>query len=139
MMLESVIQIGAPPHVVWAVTQDLERWPQWTPTMQSVKRVDQGPFDVGSTALIKQPGLPEAKWVVTALAPGERFTWETRVRGIRMIATHEITATEHGTRSVLRVEMAGLVARLLWPLLRSFTRRALEQENAGLKQRCEAG
>jgi hypothetical protein len=121
MKLENAIQIDAPPEVVWAVTEDLERWPQWTPTMESVKRINQGQLEVGSAALIKQPGLPETKWVVTALTARERFTWETRIRGIHMIATHEITAAKNGTLSVLRVEMVGLVARLLWLLILSAT------------------
>lgn len=115
--LESVIQIDAPPDVVWAVTVDLERWPEWTPTTQSVKRIDRGPLDIGSAAIVKQPGLPEARWVVSAITPGERVTRETRIRGIRMIATHQINATPTGAQSVLRVELRGLVARLLWPLI----------------------
>jgi hypothetical protein len=138
MHIENVIHIDAPPDVVWAATVDVERWPEWSPTVQSVQRVDQGPFDVGSTALIKQPGLPEAKWSVTALTPGERFTWETCVGGMRMIASHDMTATGSGTRNVLRIEVSGFVARLLWPFVRSSIRRALEQENAGLKNRCES-
>ncbi len=137
MKLESVVHIDAPPNVVWTVTEDIERWPEWTPSVESVKRIDQAQFDVGSTALIKQPGLPEAKWFVTAFTRGERFTWESRVRGIRMIATHEIRAAASGTQSVLRVEMSGLVAVLLWPLIRFSARRLLEQENAGIKDRCE--
>lgn len=136
--VESVTQIDAPPELVWGVTVDLERWPEWTPTTQSVKRMDQGKLNIGSAAIVKQPGLPEAKWVVTAITPGECFTWETRIRGIRMIATHQITATHRGAQCVLRVELSGLVARLLWPLLRFRTRRSLEQESAGLKKRCEA-
>jgi len=135
---ENVIRIEASPEIVWAVTEEIERWPEWTPTMASIKRLDQGRFDMGSRARIKQPGLPEATWVVTALTRGERLTWESHMRGLRLIATHEIRAAETGTQSVLRVEISGLVARLLWPLLRFSTRRALHQENAGLKARCEA-
>ena len=66
MKLGHVIHIDAPPEVVWAVTEDIERWPEWTPTVESAKRLDQGRLDIGSTALLKQPGLPEATWVVTA-------------------------------------------------------------------------
>jgi uncharacterized membrane protein len=138
MMLENVIRIDAPQDVVWNVTVDVENWPQWTPTVKSVKRLDEGPFACGSAALIQQPGLPEAKWVVTALISGERFTWESRILGIRMIGTHELSTKDTGTQSALRVEMSGIVARLLWPLICSSARRSLEQENAGLKAKCEA-
>ena len=137
MMLENVICIDAPQSVVWTVTMDIERWAQWTPTVTRVKRLDSGPLTRGSAALIKQPGLPEAKWVVTALIPGERFTWETRIRGIRMIATHELSTQETKTQSLLRVEMSGIMARLLWPLIGFSTRRSLERENISLKAKCE--
>lgn len=138
MKLEHVIHIDAPPEVVWDVIVDVEGWPAWTPTIDTAKRLDDGPFDVGSKALLKQPGLTEATWVVTSLTQGERFTWESRIRGIRMIATHEIVAAETGAQNVLRIEMSGWVAILLGPLIRVSVRRALEQENTGLKKHCEA-
>ncbi len=138
MKLEHAISINAPPNVVWDVAVDVERWPEWTPSVTSVKRIDQGPFEMGSVALIKQPGLPAAEWTVTALTRGEQFTWESRRPGLRMIGSHGITATDGGAQSRLRIDMFGVVARLLWPLIRFSVQRALEQENTGLKKRCEA-
>lgn len=137
MTLEASIHIAAPAAVVWAVTEDVDRWPEWTPTMQSVRRVDAGPFDVGSSARVKQPGMRETAWTVTELVRGERFTWGGRALGIRMSATHELTPDGDGTRNTLRIEMSGFVAALLSPLLRPAVRRALRQENEGLKARCE--
>lgn len=138
MMLENVVLIDASQSVVWSVTIDIARWPQWMPTVTTVKRLDAGHLDYGSAALIKQPGLPEAKWVVTAIIPGERFTWETQVLGIRMIATHELATKGTRTQSILRVEMSGIVAQLLWPHIYFAARRSLQRENASLKKRCEA-
>ena len=138
VVLENVAQIDAPQSVVWNVTVDIESWPQWTPTVRRLQRLDEGPFVCGSAALIQQPGLPEAKWVVTQLIPGEGFTWESRVLGMRMIGTHQLASTKTGTQSLLRLQMSGLVARLLSPLLRIPARRSLEQENAGLKAKCES-
>lgn len=138
MKLENVVSIDTPMSVAWSVTNDIERWPQWTPTVKSVRRLDDGPFGCGSAALIKQPGLPEAKWVVTALVPGEQFTWESRILGTRMIATHELSTMDTGTQSVLRIELIGIVARLLWPVISSLARQSLERENASLKARCES-
>ncbi len=138
MKLENQKLIDAPPSLVWRVTENIERWPHWTPTVETVKRLDDGPFTVGSTALLKQPGLPEAEWCVTALRKGEGFTWETRVRGIRMVATHALEPVGAGTKSILRIEMTGLAAIVLGPLIRASARRSLEQENAGLKAESEA-
>ncbi len=137
MKVEDIVDIDAPPEIVWAVTEDVERWPEWSPVMESIVRLDSGPFDVGSRARIKQPGLPETEWVVTSLVAGERFTWETRVRGMHIVASHELSPSGAGTRSLLRVEISGLVAWSVWPLLGPAVRRSLRRENAGLKQRCE--
>lgn len=137
MIVEHTIHIEAPPDVVWRVTEDVERWPEWTPTVTSVARTDQAPFGRGSVVRIKQPGQPESEWVVTEFEPGERFAWETRRPGLRMVGTHELSPDGSGTKNLLRVEARGPVAVLLWPVLRPLTRRALSDENGGLKRRCE--
>ena len=93
---------------------------------------------MGSTALVKQPNLPEATWTVTSFTPDEEFRWETRVRGMYFIAIHRLTATATGTQSLLRSEMSGLAVTLLGPLMRSRAQKSLEQENAGLKRQSEA-
>jgi uncharacterized membrane protein len=137
MNAENLIHIDAPAELVWAVTVDVERWLEWTPTVQSIKRIDRGPFRHGSSAMIKQPGLPEAVWVVTAFKEGQSFSWETRVRGIGMIGTHKVIPVANGTESVLSVQAVGFVAWIMWPFIRKRMERAIERENEGLKRRCE--
>jgi hypothetical protein len=137
MTVEDTIHIEAAPDVVWRVTEAIERWPEWTPTVTSVVRVGQGPLVPGSSATIKQPGQPKAQWVVTELEPGRRFVWETKRRGMQIVATHEISPEGAGTRNALRVEARGLVTVLLGPILRLALRRALSVENAGLKRYSE--
>jgi uncharacterized membrane protein len=48
------VDIDAPPEKVFALLCDVERWPEWTPTMTRVQRLDQGPFAVSSSAQIQQ-------------------------------------------------------------------------------------
>ncbi len=138
MVVDNVIHIQAPPEIVWNVTVAVEQWPEWTPTVESVKQVERGPFGLGSRARIKQPGQPESEWTVTEFEAGRRFAWETRRFGLRMIASHEITAEGTGATSRLRVEATGGLAFLLWPILGPAIRLALAKENRGLKERCEA-
>lgn len=138
MTIEDTIHIEAPADVVWAVTADVEHWPEWTPTVVTVQRLDEGPFGLGSMTRLKQPGQPESEWTVTEYIPGERFTWETQRRGMRMAASHRMRTVEGGTSNTLRIEASGLIPIVLWPLLRVAIRRALQQENRGLKGRCEA-
>ncbi|HVU88335.1 MAG TPA: SRPBCC family protein [Pirellulales bacterium] len=137
MHLEHSLAIAAPWEVVWAVTIDVERWPEWTPTMQRVERIDSGPFRVGSQARVKQPQFREAIWTVTALEAGRRFTWQTRISGMDMTATHEVIPATSGCTSLLQLEISGWPALVLGPLVRGGAQKAMATENAGLRDRCE--
>lgn len=137
MKVTHKIEIAATPEIVWAVTSDIDRWPQWTPTVIWAKRIDDGPFKIGSRALIRQSGLPKAEWTVIELTERKHFVWETRVRGLHMIATHEVAASENGAVNTLVLETCGAVALLLSPFIGGAVRDALEKENTGLKKFCE--
>jgi uncharacterized protein YndB with AHSA1/START domain len=137
MVIEHTIHIEASPETVWKVTVDVERWPQWSPTVISVQPVGGGPLRLGGEVRIRQPLQPAATWVVVALEERSRFTWETRRRGLRMIASHHIAPGGSGTTNVLRLEATGPIAVLLHPLLSLVFRRALAAENRGLRNRCE--
>lgn len=137
MKITDSISIDAPPTIVWQITCDVERWPEWTPTVTSVRLLGQDALQLGSVALIKQPMQPESKWVVVEFAAPRRFAWETRRRGLHMTGIHELSPLPAGTQSTLAVEASGLLARLLWPLLRPVMSRAIATENRSLKARCE--
>lgn len=139
MKVEHTISINAPVNVVWAVTKDLEQWPEWTPTVTAIRCLDCNPLGLGSTVRIKQPGQPESDWTVTKYIPKKQLTWETHRRGLCMVATHQIHGNKKGshTHNTLRVEVSGIIALLLRPVLLLAIRRALMRENQGLKNRCE--
>jgi hypothetical protein len=134
MRIEHHTDIEAPPAVVFALTIDIERWPQLTPTVTTVERLDQGPLRVGSQAYIKQPGQRRAVWTVDALEPDRRFVWSTTTSGIRMLATHLVEPIPSGSRSSLQVELSGIAAMFLGPLLRRKIQRVLATENDGFRR-----
>ena len=78
MLLDRLVTIAAPPAVVFDRYLDVERWPQWTETVTTVDRLDEGPLAVGSRTRIKQPRLRKAVWDVTELEDGRSFTWVSR-------------------------------------------------------------
>lgn len=131
------VDIQASPDRVWAVMSDIERWPEWTPTVASIQRVDPGPLAVGSRARIRQPKLPPAEWQVTELDEGRNFTWVTRRPGVRMTARHWVEADGGGSRATLSLQYAGLLGPLVARLTRGLNERYLALEARGLRERSE--
>ena len=127
--------IDAPAATVWPVVVDVARWPEWTPTIDSVELLDEGPFGVGSRAKVHQPRLPRATWQVTDLVDGRSFTWEATGPGMRTIGRHEVVPEDGGSRVVLGIEQTGpmgAVAAVVW---RRLTQRYVELEAESLERR----
>lgn len=137
MKLQHSIEITGSREEVWQVTKDVENWPNWTPTVENIVRLKQTPLKVGSQVMIKQPKLPETIWTISKYIPGEVFQWKAILRGMKTTATHKITSTGDVCINTLILEMEGLLASLLWPLIRNQLKKALELENTGLKNFCE--
>jgi uncharacterized membrane protein len=133
------IVIDAPADRVWAAMHDVERWPDWTPTVRKIQRLDNGPLSVGSRVWIWQPKLPPAKWRVTELDHARRaFTWETSSPGMRLQARHWVEGTGNASRAILSIEFSGILGPLFARLTRDLNRRYLALEAQGLKKYTEA-
>jgi uncharacterized membrane protein len=138
MITDSAIEIAAPQALVWEVFSDVERWPEWTPSVTTLKALDGPGLAVGSRFEIKQPRLPRLVWEVTELVEGASWTWEQRSPGGRTIASHEVTGTDGGRTLVRqRLDQQGPVGALVARLMRGTTMRYLELEAQGLKARSE--
>jgi len=132
------VDIDAPADIVWEVMSDGEKWPEWTASVTSVKRLDKGPLRIGSSALIRQPKFPPARWVVTELLPGQSFTWKSGMPGLWAYGTHSVESLGTGTRATLSLTYEGALAGLMGRMTRDITNRYLGMEAAGLKKRSEA-
>jgi hypothetical protein len=132
------IEIDVPPAAVWGVIREVERWPEWTPSVTTVRRLDAGPLSVGSRVRLRQPRLPRADWRVTELEDGRGFTWVTRGAGVRVTARHWVEATPGGSRATLSVAFAGLFGGFVGRLTRNLNECYLRLEAEGLKRRSES-
>ena len=138
MEFEISTDIDAAPGDVWMVVTDVERWPQWTASMTSVERLDEGPFSVGSTARVRQPKLPVAVWEVVDLEPEVSFSWTARTPGITTTAEHRLTSRPGGGVGVtLSIRQTGPLSPLVALFTSRITRRYVQIEADGLKRRCE--
>lgn len=138
MDITSELLIHAPVERVWDLTVDLERWPELTPTMTSVERLDDGPLRVGSTARVVQPKQRPAVWTVTELVPHQRFVWQAKVMGVTMRAVHDLSPQDDGCRNLLAVELSGFGSGLLARLVGTKIREAITTENQGFRSAAEA-
>ena len=137
MNLRHEININASRELVWNTTVDVENWCKWTPTIEKIILKDES-LRLGSSAIIKQPGMSEATWTVIHFQEKEIFVWETSIFGIQMRASHELFQSGNKKKkNVLEIEVTGFLGLLLWPFLRGKMEDALKKENEGLKKFCE--
>lgn len=134
-----VVDIEAPVERVWQVLTDIDRWSEWTDSVTSARRLDEGPLQPGSRAELAQPRVPKGFWTVTEVQPGRSFDWEQTGPGVRTTARHRLEPLpDGGTRVHLAVEQAGWLGNLVGRLYRRLTDRYLAMESAGLKARSES-
>ena len=131
-------EINASAELVWATMRDVERWPEWTPTVTSVRLRTPPPLAVGSRVVIRQPKLPPALWRVGELDDSlRRFTWVNSALGVRVIATHFAVPFGERSRASFSLRFEGLFAEILGFATRKLNNRYLAMEAQGLKSRVE--
>ena len=139
MRVDHSLEISAPIETVWALTEDVERWPELTPTtMTSVERLDTGPIRAGSTARIKQPGQRSTVWTVSNANAPTSFSWWTKVGPVTMTAIHTLEPTATGCRNTLVVETRGFGSGLLGLVTARKIRETIETENLCFKRAAES-
>jgi len=138
MITDGSVEIDAAASTVWDVFTDVERWSEWTPSVERITALDGRELQVGNRFEIKQPRLPTLVWEVTAVEPGGGWTWRQRSPGGTTLAIHEVVPLGPGRTLVRqRIEQRGIVGVLFGVLTARLTRRYLELEGQGLKARSE--
>jgi uncharacterized membrane protein len=139
MNTDSRVEIDAPASVVWDVFAAVERWPDWTASVQSLTALDGPEIEQGRRFEIKQPRLPKVVWEVTAAEPGTSWTWRQHSAGATTFATHVVTP-RGADRTLVeqRIDQRGPLGVITAVLMRRLTKRYLRLEADGLKARSEA-
>ena len=131
-------EINASAELVWATMRDVERWPEWTPTVTSVRLRTPPPLAVGSRAVIRQPKLPPALWRIVELDDSLRsFTWASSAPGVRVVARHSVVPFGERSRVTFSLRFEGLLAGILAFATQKLNNRYLAMEARGLKSRVE--
>jgi ligand-binding SRPBCC domain-containing protein len=138
MRFDHSTTVNAPAERVWAVFSDVAHWSDWTPTVDSVERLDEGALRVGARTRIRQPKLPVAVWEVTELKDGEYFEWVSRAPGIKTTGGHRVVSTPEGTVATATIIQEGPLGWLFGRLYAKLTRNYLQLETENLKRVSEA-
>jgi len=136
---QTSVEIAADPELVWRTLMDVVTWPKWTETVSWLARVEDEPLSEGSEVQIKQPKLKAAVWKVSALVPGQSFTWRNSGAGVTTDVDHELAQSTSGTIVTLRVRQSGALAGISSLIGGSATRRTIDTQAAGLRAFCESG
>lgn len=132
------VDVAAQPHRVWQVMSDVERWREWTPSVSSIKRMPDGPVDVGTRLWIKQPKFPPAMWKVIDVKPNRGFTSVSGGPGFQVVAHHSIEPTDAGSRVTLSLRFNGWLGGWFGRMTAGINNRYLAMEANGLKTRSES-
>src|SRR4030095_5574831 len=119
------------------VLMDLERWPEWTRSITSVKRLDSGKLGIGSQVRIQQPKLKSVTWRISEFVEGRVLTWDGQSPGLFLRARHEVQPSGSGAIVILIINQAGWLAPLVNLLYGKLTKDYMEMEAQGLKRRSE--
>ena len=139
--LRTEIEINGTAERVWAALMDFSSYPKWNPFVREIS----GTPTVGSTLSvhIKPEGGMGAKLapVIVKVDENKIFAWKGKfgVSGI-FDGQHEfiiepIDASR--VRFVQREEFSGFLVPILWPMLRTNTRRGFEDMNQALRSLVE--
>lgn len=138
MRTEDSIEIDAPAPLVWQVFSDVEHWPDWTESVTSLVGRDGANLAVGKEFSIKQPGMAKLVWRVTEIDAGSSWTWVQRSPGVNVSARHWVIPQPDG-RTLVRqeLEQGGMIGALVGRMMVKKTKRFLQLEAQGLKNRSE--
>ena len=142
---ERTFSVAASADVVWSVRSDVERWHTWTDSIRSIEIVSSAgghphatSLEVGSQAIVRQPGFPAAKWTVTEWRAGRTFTWESLAPGLRSVGIHAVESAGEGASTVtLSIGQTGPLAGVMGALFGRRSRRYVDLEANGLRSAAE--
>jgi ligand-binding SRPBCC domain-containing protein len=140
MNTNSSVEVDAPMPEVWKIYADVQRWSEWTPSIDRVTPIGETGIEIGHRFEIKQPRFPKLVWEVTEVDPGASWTWRQRSFGSTVTAAHELISLGSDRTLVRqRIEQRGPLGVISGVLTKRLTKRYLRLEGEGLKARVERG
>jgi uncharacterized membrane protein len=132
------ITISASQEAVWKILSDVAHWHEWTPTVTKVEVLDSPELKLGNHYKVFQPKLQPAVWTVNILTPPSKFTWESKMPGMHMVAEHILTSNGASqTELTLTFTFNGWLGRLVGKMYGKTAESYIQIEAQSLKKRVE--
>ncbi len=113
---EHTAETALAPEAIWNVLKDLDNWPRWDTSMETVTL--EGPFKVGARVTMTPTGQQPITSVITAITENERYADETDLSDVVLRFSHTLTRrADGGTHITHRLEITGPKADELGPEL----------------------
>jgi hypothetical protein len=108
--IEVSLDIAASPQVLWATFADLDKWPRWSPDIQSVRWASGTVWTLGAQLeLTLDLPLPARRWsgtaTITEMQPAVSVAWET-VYPLDVTVIHSYRFKPSGPGTVLSIREA---------------------------------
>jgi len=140
--VKTEIDIAAPPEKVWAILTDINKWHEWSPTINA----SQGEGAVGSelsiTMMSKEAGKDGPKYNPTIIQMDEPayFHWRAHMLASIVFTNEkivELKKTETGTKVTHTETFKGMMAALMRGNMEEGVTPMLTMMNEALKQTAE--
>jgi len=141
------VPIRRDPAAVYAYVTDVERIPEWQHVagVRKVTKHDPGPLQVGSRFTMERTSRGNTATIdatVTGLDPGRRFDFHT-VDSDGFVGDFSTTLSDDSGATTLhwgvRMEPAGIMYRLMQPMIAREIRRSASADFAELRSKLEGG
>lgn len=135
LIIEHTVETTASPAAVWNIWQDVENWNTWDAGIE-YSRLD-GPFQTGTTGILKPKEGPLVKTTLTAVEPLKGFSDEAKLPLAKIVVSHEMRPSKGKTLITHRIEMKGPLAFLFAYLIGRGMKKNLPKEMMSLVKKAE--
>lgn len=115
MQVEHRVSINASPERIFEIYREVAKWNTWDVGTKSA--AIGGPFEAGTRGQMTQFEGNAIPMVLTKVAEGKSFTFESRISHFRMEFDRELHADGDVTCVVHRVSFSGLLSAVIAPLV----------------------
>ena len=141
LVIEHVLEIDAPPEVVWGVLTDLPRYGEWNPFVIECRSTLAPGDPIDLRVKLRAKPQDQREWMVEHVA-GKRFSYRMKPFPLGALSSrrsHDLEGIGGGrTRYRSHMELAGWLMPLVRALLGANLQRGFSEMSAAVRARAES-